>query len=403
MKKLSLLPIALLGMIILIFTNGYTLSGITVFDEALLEEFQWTRSELKFRDFLNLVCAAAIIPFIGALIDKYGVKRAILFGLTLLSVCYYTYSFIQRPLDMYFLHIGFAFVVAASGTLAMIIMVSERVTENRGLAIGIAIAGTSLGGMIIPQLGTRLLQRFDWREVFQYEAILPIILMVLVFIFLKEKKKGAAQEVKEEKQEKEAFTFQQAIRTPTFWGIGLAGFFSYYAILAIISNLFLYLRELGFEPVQAGNAFTILFGVILATKFLSGWLSDYFSQFVLFRIQLGVMLIGTIILALGNPSLAFMAIIIIGLGWGGMYTLFNYIIIDAFGLKSAGKIGGTISTMESVGGGLGMWMTGLLFDQYGSYGVAFWVVAVFVGISLVIALFIRPVKKQAQERTQEFV
>ena len=133
-------------MIILIFTNGYTLSGITVFDESLLEEFGWSRSELKFRDFLNLVCAAMILPFIGAIIDRYGVKWPIVFGLGLLGILYYAYSFIGGSSQMYAIHVGFAFVVATAGTLAMIIMVSERVTENRGLAIGIAIAGTSLGG-----------------------------------------------------------------------------------------------------------------------------------------------------------------------------------------------------------------------------------------------------------------
>ncbi len=392
MKNPAALGFAFLGMLILIFTNGLTLSGITVFDESLLETFSWSRSTLKFRDFLNLVCAAIILPFIGAFIDKYGVKRAIVFGLSLLGICYYLYSFIQTPTHMYMLHIGFAFVVGTAGTLSMIIMVSERVKERRGLGIGIAIAGTSLGGMIIPQIGTRLLEDMDWRSAFQYEAILPLLLVVVVLIFLKDIKKGNAEKDEEKVQEEEeAFTFQEAIRTRTFWAICAAGFLSYYSILAIISNLFLYLRSLGFTPGEASNAFTVLFGLMLVAKFLSGFLTDYLSQFTLFKIQFGIMLVGTIGLAIGQTGWVFPFIVIIGLGWGGMYTLFNYIIIDAFGLKSAGKIGGSISTIESIGGGLGMWMTGLLYDSYGSYSVAFWVIAVFIGLSLVLSFLIRPV------------
>ena len=393
MKKIPLFGIAFLGMIILMITNGFTLSGITVFDEALLEEFQWSRSELKFRDFLNLVCAALIMPFIGAFIDKYGVKKAIVFGLSLLSICYYAYSYIQSSTQMYLLHVGFALVVACAGTLAMIIMVSERVKERRGLAIGIALAGTSLGGMVVPQIGTRLLANFEWRTVFQYEAILPLVLLLIVLLLLKERKKeNEIDNASQESEGEASVDFSLAVRTPTYWAIGIAGFLSYYAILAIISNLFLYLRSLEFSAIEAGNAFTVMFGIMLGAKFLSGFLTDYISQFKLFKIQLMIMFTGTVGLAMGNPALAFPSIVIIGLGWGGMYTLFNYIIIDAFGLKSAGKIGGTISTMESVGGGLGMWMTGVLFDWYGSYTVGFWLIAIFVGLSFLISFFIRPVE-----------
>ncbi len=393
-RSYTYLDDAFLCKAILIISNGLTLSGITVFDEVLLEEFKWSRSELKFRDFLNLVCAAIILPFIGALIDRYGVKRSILFGLGLLSICYYLYSGIGQLRDMYLLHIGFAFVVATSGVLAIIIMVSQRVKEKRGLAIGIAVAGTSLGGMIIPQIGTRLLEQNEWRTGFKYEALLPIFLLVVVLLLLRDRRNATKEEASAtEDQEEPSFTFKEALRSPTYWGVGLAGFLSYYAILAIISNLFLYLRSLDFTPVAAGNALSLLFGIILGAKFLSGFLTDYFSQFKLFRIQFAIMTVGAVLLALGDASLIIPALVVIGLGWGGMYTLFNYIIIEAFGLKSAGKIGGTISTLESIGGGLGIWLTGLLYDQYGSYSQGFWVVAAFVATSFIISFFIRPTTK----------
>ena len=69
---ISVIGVALLGTILLIVSNGLTLSGITVFDEAILTEFEWTKSQLKFRDFINLVSAALLAPFVGAVIDKYG-------------------------------------------------------------------------------------------------------------------------------------------------------------------------------------------------------------------------------------------------------------------------------------------------------------------------------------------
>ena len=82
-------------------------------------------------------------------------------------------------------------------------------------------------------------------------------------------------------------------------------------------------------------------------------------------------------------------IAVIGLGWGGLFTLYNMLAVSNFGLREIGRINGTISMMESIGAGLGSVVTGLLFDQFGSYRVPFIAVAVMVAISLVLSTQIR--------------
>ncbi|MFM7708880.1 MAG: hypothetical protein ACKO9D_12870, partial [Gammaproteobacteria bacterium] len=49
----------------------------------------------------------------------------------------------------------------------------------------------------------------------------------------------------------------------------------------------------------------------------------------------------------------------------------------------------SISLMESIGVGLGSWITGELFDRYGSYQVPFTVVAVAIVVALLVGLLIR--------------
>lgn len=345
---LKILSIAILGTIVLICTNGMTFSGITIFDEAILSEFGWTKSELKFRDFVNLVCAAVLMPFVGIIIDRYGVKRTMVTGLAMIAVLYYLYAFIEASWQMYAIHLGFALAVSGAGTLAVIIMVSQRVTEKRGTAIGIALAGTSAGGIIIPQIGTRLLEQYGWRASFQYEALIPLIILAVILIFLRPVQYSGSKG-KDVDTGLNELKFQEAIRTPVFWAICFAGVFCFYSIMGIIGNLFLYLRELGFSVESAGNAFSIFFGIILIAKFASGLVTDYIDEYWLFKIQLSLMLLGTVGMALNSEAFVWPALIAVGLGWGGLYTLFNYIIITTFGVKSAGKIGGVISTFESIG------------------------------------------------------
>ena len=387
---LSVFAFAILGAIILICTNGMTFSGITVFDETLIEAFSWSKSELKLRDFINLGVTAMIIPFIGAFIDRFGVKKSFLFGLSLLAILFYSYSFIGSKSHMYIIHIGFAFAMAACGTLAVIIMVSQRTQKNRGTAIGIALAGTSMGGLLIPKLGRALLENHGWRDAMKYEAILPLILIAIVVFFIKDsdrfKKDG-----KSKTDDLVEIKIRDAIKTKQFWLLAIIGFFCYYGILGAIGNLFLYMRELEFSADTAVNALGLISILILGAKLLSGVLTDYINKYLLFKIQIFIMLLGSIGFALYDTSIIWIAIPIFALGWGGLYTLINYIIITTFGVNSAGKIAGSISTFECFGSGLGIWMSGLIADKTGSYAMSFTVVAVFLFVSFILSLFINPV------------
>ena len=394
----SVIGIAIIGTILLIVTNGMTFSGITVFDEAILNEFGWSKSELKFRDLVNLVASSMLMPFIGGLIDRYGVKRFMVLGLTLIGCMYFLYSLIQTTWHMYAIHLVFAIAVSGAGTLATVIMVSQRVTTNRGTAIGIALAGTSAGGIIIPQIGRPLLESYGWRTAFQYEAIIPIIVLLVIVAFVKPVKFNKSVEAIGEKDEETGLTeisFQSAIRQPVFWAICFAGVFCFYSIMGIISNLFLYLRELDFSPKQAANVFSIFFGIILVAKLTSGIIAEYIDEYKLFKIQLALMMLGTAGIALNSSGLVWPSLIAVGLGWGGLYTLLNYIIITTFGVKSAGKIGGVISTFEGIGSGLGAWVTGLVSDKTGNYSMSFWIVVGFLFLALIISFFIKKITPEA--------
>ena len=88
--------------------------------------------------------------------------------------------------------------------------------------------------------------------------------------------------------------------------------------------------------------------------------------------------------------------IVIALGWGGLFTLYNMLAVNNFGLREIGRINGAISLMESVGVGLGSWVTGVLFDIYGSYQIAFIMLACCLFVSLVVGT---QIKSEVDERS----
>ena len=361
--------IAFIGLFILMITNGLTATAISVFDESLINEFGWSRGELKFRDFLNFGVVALFAPLGGLMLDRFGARRLLMLGCMVLAAAYLAYSRLEGLAQMYAIHIAFALTLLTAGTMVVIVLVSSWFVEKRGLAIGIALLGTSAGSFILPPLNAELIARLGWRQTFALEALFPLVVLVVVLLFVRNSpadygrtalgvQQGAAD------PRTVGLDFRQAIRTRSFWAIGISGFLIYYSILALFNHMFLHMG--------------------------SGWLADRIDRHKVFMGCLFIMLAGVACLAtLKAGAWVWTAVVLIAAGWGGLFTLYNMLTVNNFGLKAIGKINGSISSMESFGGGLGIWMTGKLFDDFGSYQVPFLVLLGCVALGLIIGTQIR--------------
>jgi len=389
-------------MLVLLVSNGLTATALSVYDESILKEFGWSRGELKFRDLISFWLIALLAPLGGVLIDRFGPRRMLSIGLVLLSIAYLLYSRLDSLGMLYGIHVIMAVGLLCAGTMTCIILLSNWFDAKRGLALGIALVGTSLGGIVLSPVNAALIQRFGWRQTFQIEAALPIVLMLVVLLIVKNSPRevGASAvgvDVNSQRDLRlEGLTLSEAMRTRSFWAIGFSGMLTYYSILALYSHLFLHMRGLGYAPVKAGLALSLLAMLALTGKLLTGALADRLDRRSIFVGSLAVMLAGLVGLATLKASVVLPSIAIIGLGWGGVYTLYNVLSVTNFGLKSAGRINGMISTLESLGGGLGIWLTGALYDRYASYQVPFSIMVAFVFVGMLLGTQIRNEVKQRE-------
>ena len=382
-------------MLVLLVSNGLTATALSVYDEKILQEFGWSRGQLKFRDLISFWLIALLAPMGGALIDRLGPRRMITIGFTLLSVGYALYSRLDSLGMLYAIHVVLALGLLFASTMTCVILISNWFYTQRGMAPGIALVGTSLGGIVLSPLNAALIEHFGWRRTFLMEAALPLVMMVVVLLVVRNSPRdvGATAVGVDASARRdlrlEGLTLQEALRTRTFWAIGLSGMLTYYSILALYSHLFLHMRGLGYAPVNAGAAISLLALLALTGKLINGALADRMDRRMVFIGSLLVMLTGLAGLTTLNKDLALPSIAVIGLGWGGVYTLYNVLSVTNFGLKSAGRINGMISMLESLGGGLGIWLTGVIFDRYGSYQAAFSIMLVFVLVGMLLGTQIR--------------
>ncbi|MEJ2601704.1 MAG: MFS transporter [Gammaproteobacteria bacterium] len=408
-------------------SNGMTLSGLTVFDNELLsvlnrpesieplremvreggvrgwladhiltDEGTISRAAYKFRDTLTLLSAGLLGLLAGALADRIGIRPLMVFGLLLLSGCNLMYGRVDSIWEMYGIHFLFGMVLTTCGLIVNVMLVSRWFVRLRGVAIGITLAGTSLGNALLPTINTLLIQSEGWRAAFGWIAILPLLLIPVILWLVRDKPadKGLAplggvqtRAGSASSDDLPGMSYGEALRNRNLWLIALIAFCTFYAILGAASNLFLYLGGRGFTPQTAAAGIGLVFTLGLIGKIGSGVLADLVGKKTVFVLGLTVMFAGSLLILF--PEAIWAGLILFGLGWGGLYTLLQLLCADIFGLRALGKIIGTITILDAAGGGLGPFLTGYFYDVSGSYQLSFAVIAGLVGAALLAGLLIR--------------
>lgn len=384
------------------FTNGLTLGGLVVFDRELLDYLsevtgeEVLRQELKLKDAITLWSTAVFAFIAGIIIDRVGVRALMISGMFLLSATFYYYAQSDSLTDMYIIHIFQGMVLSMSGMVINVVLISKWFNDNRGLAIGVLLAGTSVGNGIFPQINTYLLtiSDGDWRQVMIWLALIPLAYIPVLFAFIKEKPEDVA--VREDNQANNDFkassiegglTLQQTLRSANFWFLSVMAFCTFYSILAMIGHVFLMLDGEGYSPQISATGVSIIFIGGFIGKVISGKLAEMIGRKIVLVGGVAMMLLGSLLIVSSifykNPLLIWIGLTLYGTGWGGLYTLIQLLVADLFGLIAIGKIMGVINIIDTIGGGLGPIITAVIYDSTQNYLLPFLVISALLVIALI--------------------
>ena len=384
------------------FTNGLTLGGLVVFDRELLNYLsevtgeEILRQDLKLKDAITLWSTAVFAFLAGIIIDRIGVRALMMTGLFILSATFYFYAKSDSLFDMYIIHIFQGMVLSMSGMVINVILISKWFNDNRGLAIGVLLAGTSVGNGLFPQINTYLLtiSDGDWRQVMMWLALIPLAYIPVIFAFIKEKPEDlkieennyTGNEVKTANIQT-GFTLEQTLSSANFWFLSVMAFCTFYSILAMIGHVFLMLDGEGYSPQVSATGVSIIFIGGFIGKVISGKLAEMIGRKKVLVGGVAMMLLGSTLLVSAifykNPLLIWIGLSLYGTGWGGLYTLIQLLVADLFGLIAIGKIMGVINIIDTIGGGLGPIITAVIYDSTQNYLTPFLVICGLLTVALI--------------------
>jgi MFS family permease len=364
------------------FIFGGTVSTPGVFFAPLIKEFGWSHARVSS---LASVITLGTIPgsiAAGFLLERIDARIPITSGATLaaasLLFASQTNSYFPLLLSCFFAGLG----VGMATLLPISLVIANWFREKRGIAMGVAIAGISAGGMVMVQVAAAAIRADGWRA--GYVALaLPILLITIpltvVVVRTHPPDDGNGSVVKRPDEavlsnppELEGFSLGEAIRKRSFWLIAAATFLFAFTVYGILTQLVVYLIGIGYQPSTAAIVLGLMLGFNAAGKVVFGIVADRIGARLAMAVSFAIIACGVVLLLCSREGLLLATFLAVyGPAWGAPLALIPLLTIQSLGLRHYGSIGGILRVAEASGAVLGPLMLGRIFDLTNSYGPAF--------------------------------
>jgi len=366
--------------------------SFAVFFHAMVHELHWSRGGAAAAFSVGSIVQAILSPVGGLLIDRWGPRLVVVSGLLSMAVGLAACSSVQ---ELWHLTVLFGVVVGLgvglAGQVTHAALLSMWFSKRRGTIIGFAFAGMGLGVQVLSPLTQHLILLRGWRQTFVVLALGTAAYACMVLLTLRNKPQdvGLQPYAAVPRQARAApthtpapshppvrpWTVHQAVRTREFWALAVAQLLIPAGIFPISVHQVAYLADLGFS-VQLAAAILGNMGLMSSCgRLLFGALSDRLGRFGGVVLSVVCSQVGTLVLMLITHSAVtwplYVYAFFFGLGYGARGPIISAIAADLFPGPSFGTIFGLISIGYGLGGALGPWFGGYVYDLMGSYRPAF--------------------------------
>ena len=402
-EKPLITPVLLAGCFIILV--GFSIrASYGVFQIPIANEFGWPRAEFSLAIAIQNLAWGFGSPFFGAMAERMGDRKAIILGAILYALGLVLSAGATTPLEHQIYEILVGFGIAGTG-FGVILAVIGRASsdDNRQMSLSIATASGSAGQIIGPPAAIALLSLMEWQMVFiVFAASILSVLVLLPFM------KAPEMATKDEIEESLGDILKLASRDPSFAMIFI-GFFACGYQLAFITAHFPALVTEMSAPVESygwcgdlgitttaalgGLSISVIgFANIIGTL-VAGWAGKkYKKKWLLSGIYAGRSIVSAwFILTPITANTVLIFSFALGFLWLATVPLTSGLVAHIYGLKYMATLYGIVFFSHQLGSFVGVWLGGVLYDDYGTYTFVWWV---GIAIGIVSAIIHLPIKEE---------
>jgi MFS family permease len=372
----------------------------SVFLVALLREFGWSRSVVAGAFSIFVMVHGMSGPALGWLVERLGPRRVIMAGAGLIAAGLLLAAETHAPWHLY---LSFGVVaavgVSSAGWVPSVVLVRAWFPSRIGTALGIASSGIGVGIFALVPLSQLLIDQVGWRWALRVLALLVAGWAIpATGLLLRDltppgtpgrelaRPDPAAPPPRQPAPREPAvpvapryWTVALAFRSWRFWtvsGVFLTGSF---ATQTLLVHQVAFLVDHGIPALAAAGVVGVVGLSSVVGKTGWGILSDRFGRELAYTLAFACVLASVGVLAAAGawpgPALPYVYGVLIGIGYASTAPLTPAVASDLFGGPRFPRIFGVLHAATSIGGAIGAWIAGVIFDATGGYAVALWVVA----------------------------
>lgn len=323
--------------------------------------------------------------YFGQLSERIGMARVALIGGVSVPTGVYFASLATEPWHIW---ASYGVFIGLLGNACMftplVANVSRWFERRRGLALGVATCGQSLGGAVWPPVVTWVNAALGWRLTFQIYAVVCLAMMTLLTLVLRRRPASpdGRGKVRTTPSGERILGLHPTAITLL---LGLAIACCCIPMSIPLVHLPAYGTDLGFAPQAAAALLSTALFASIFSRILGGMLADRIGGLRTLFIGSAIQCVMLVVIAFERDLWTlYGACLVYGLGYGGVIAMYAYIIREYFPLTGLARRLAIVYLFGTFGMAAGGWVGGRIFDAAGSYQDAFLTGVAFNLVNLLI-------------------
>lgn len=362
------------------------------------DAFGWPRSFVSLGGAITLTVMAGVAPLAGGFIDRHGPRSLLAAGMALTAIGLLVVAGME---SRWMFLAGFAGVAALGfgmvATHTVATAVAQLFDRGRGLAIGIATAGSTAGQLLVVPLLALIMEQGSWRGGFVAIAIGCAAIAVTTLIVLRrqsgETVTAARSAPSAPLRQRLGFLLRHRVFQALFWSFTICGFTT---SGVIETHLLPYAAACGFPPLPSAAAYGVLSAVNLLGMIGAGYLCDRVNRpALLAAIYAGRALSFVLLLFVTQDiELLFVFAVVFGVVDYSTIPATAGLAASHLGLNRMGLAMGLIAAGHALGGAAGAFLAGWLYDLFAQYAWV-WIASIALAAIAAALVLVIPERREA--------
>lgn len=363
--------------------GGFVFWSMGLYTATFEDVFGAPRAQINLIETCLTVSTNLLSPLAGILIDRWSIRHLMMIGLAAMGLGLMVLSQAGTLFHVWAVWASLIPLgVLLIGAIPSAAVISRWFIRRRGLALGLAATGSSLGGFLMPPIMTWMFLEWDWRTALAVAGCMCFAVMPIFYFLLRNQPSDlgltgepgvdatAAQTANADATD---WAIPDLLKNRIFWLQTVVSGSLLAVTLGMLANLSLHAKDLGVTGQSTALLYSIIAVCSFSGKALTGFLMDRLGIQRCGYLVCSFLTAGLVILLLFQSYTGLvMGAFVMGIGYGGVVPLWTNMPARTFGAGSVGRALGVMNPLHIPITATSAPLAGYISDTTGSYDGVFW-------------------------------